>query len=93
LGFVAKSIPNGFDEGEEIGTVLNGSAYLIKLDELPMIMVLRYSDVDTDASSNVTLRRIGVILKLNEIKNVAGSLVNMEPIIVQTYVRMDASGG
>jgi type II secretory pathway pseudopilin PulG len=96
LGFETIVIPQYFSQGQGqgVGVPLHNQAYIITVDNIPIQMVLRWQDVETDATAQMTLRELSVTLKFDEPENVSGSLAAYNPAIVLTgYVRIDASGG
>lgn len=96
LGFSSTSIPQYFSEGKGkgVGAPLHNEAYAITVDDVPLQIVLRWYDVETDETAQITLRELEVALKFDEAENVSGSLAAYNPAIVLTsYVRRDASGG
>jgi len=102
LGFSSRlSIPPQWSQGQGqgLGSPLHDSAHSVIVDDLPMLMVLRWQDVAHDTITEVKLRQLTVIVKLGEI-DAHGDLVfsesyleNIPPIILTTYARVDASGG
>ena len=96
LGFSSVStVPSGF---EGMGSPLNNNAYSITVDEVPLLVILSWSDVDYDAVSDVILRRLNAIVTFgsaspDENENLTQQLKLIRPVILTTYVRIDASGG
>jgi len=88
LGFSSLTIPPYFSngKGKGVGATLNNAAYAITVDNVPMWLILRWKDVDNDPIVGITLRELAIIIKWRE-----GS--DVPPIILTTYVRLDASGG
>lgn len=96
LGFESTFIPQYFSEGQGVGvgTPLRSEAYVITVDNVPLIMVLKWQDVETDAVAKVTLRQLCAVVKFDEPEGLSGSLAAYNPaIVLTTYVRLDASGG
>lgn len=96
LGFQAIVIPGYFSQGQGqgLGAPLHGEAYVITVDNVPMQVALKWLDVETDATAQMTLRQLSVMVKFEEPEGVSGSLAAYNPaIILTTYVRIDASGG
>lgn len=98
LGFsTGHPIPGEWSDDDELGSAVDDSAASITVDGLPMLVTLRWLDVAEDASAEVTLRQLSVIVRYGNIDddtNMAyaqGYLVNMRPIIMTTYIRLDAS--
>jgi hypothetical protein len=100
LGFSTKlSVPAHWSNGEGggAGTPLHDGVYAITVDELPMLVMLSWLEVDEDAQAQVKLRQLTVIVNFGtQAALQAGSDVwpaNLAPIILTTYVRLDESGG
>ncbi|MCJ7730403.1 MAG: prepilin-type N-terminal cleavage/methylation domain-containing protein [Sedimentisphaerales bacterium] len=101
LGFSAKlSVPAHWNDGGGAGTILNGGVYAITtVDNLvPMMVMLRWVDVDFDKISGAAvLRQLSVIINFGtQAALQAGSTVwpaNLEPIILTTYVRLGEGSG
>jgi len=88
LGFSTLFIPSYFSEGIGVGdgVPLRNQAYRITVDDEPMVVVLRWEDVAHDDVAQVTIRQLSVFLQWSEKSEIA-------PIVLSTYVRLDASGG
>lgn len=92
-------IPSDWDLYDELGDPLDDSACSIIIDRLPMLIVLRWRDVDYDDTAEVILRQLSVIVRFGQIDEdgdlvyAAGYLQRMRPVIMTTYTRVDASGG
>jgi len=88
LGFSSLTIPSYFvnGEGEGVGTPLNNEAYAITVDNVLMWLILRWKDVDNDPIAEITLRELAIVIKWWEDSDVP-------PVVLTTYVRLDASGG
>jgi hypothetical protein len=94
------AVPAHWNDGGGAGTILNGGVYAITtVDNLvPMVVMLRWVDVDFDQISGAAvLRQICVIINFGtQAALQAGSTVwpaNLEPIILTTYVRLGESSG
>lgn len=100
LGFSESgTVPAGFTTPAGLGTTLNGTVYGITLDNLPMLALLKYLDVDEDAQAKTTLRQLAVIIRFAQV-NPGGGLSTPEsrfaglpPVTMVTYVRLDGSDG
>ena len=68
---------------------LNSAVYAITIDDLPMLVMLRWQDVAYDNTAGVKLRQLGVTVKFG----VVNQLENIPPVALTTYVRLDVSGG
>jgi len=96
LGFESVFIPGYFSQGQGVGvgTPLHNEAYTITVDNVPLVMMLKWQDVETDTIAEMTLRQLSAVVKFDEPEGVSGSLALYNPaIILTTYVRLDASGG
>lgn len=100
LGFSDKlSIPAHWSNGEAegVGDPLHDGVYAITVDGLPMLAMLRWMDVPAEDGGEVGLRQLIVIINFGTQADVqAGSEkwpVNLAPIVITTYVRLDASSG
>jgi len=89
--------PGGF---AELGSTLNGEAYHVEVAGLPMVMVLKYKDVDYDAEADVTLRQLAIVVGFGTVSAETATLTDsrgwvsgVPPVTLTTYVRVDASGG
>jgi len=99
LGLGFSTISPGLSIREELGAAVNNSAYSIRIDGLPMVVMLRYKDVDYDETAQIRLRQLGVAIEFGEVT--AGSTIvtrsewlgKIPTVTLCTYVRADASGG
>ena len=99
LGFSgAQSIPSGFTTAEGLGSALNDAVYAIKLDGIPVLVMLKYLDAIKDSETGAILRQLAVVIRF-DVEYVGGSkdgdrrLADMAPINLVTYTRVDAAGG
>ncbi len=72
-----------------LGFALDGGSYTVTVDEVPMLVDLGWKDVDNDVEASMTLRELSVAVKFGT----AGSLEQIRPVVLTTYIRTDASGG
>jgi len=102
LGFSSSlKIPSLWSQGEGpgLGSPLNNSAHALTVDNLPMLVVLRWEDVAHDTIAEVKLRQLSIIVRFGEIDRGGdltfseSYLANIPPVIMTTYARVDASGG
>jgi hypothetical protein len=99
LGFNGPlQVPADWSEGIPggLGQPLNSCVYGITVDGLPMLVMLNWLDVDKDDDAGIKLRQISVTVRLGASSggsDVESRLANLEPIILVTYVRSDASAG
>ncbi|UCG57975.1 MAG: hypothetical protein JSU70_00435 [Phycisphaerales bacterium] len=96
LGFLSIFIPQYFTQGQGVGLgiPLHNEAYGITIDDVPLEIVLRWYDIETDEAAQTTLRQLAVHVKFDEANEASGSLAAYNPaIVVTSYVRRDASAG
>lgn len=96
LGFSsALVIPSHFSQaqGQGLGGPLHDAVYAITVDDVPMLVMLTWKDVAHDAEADVTLRQLGVIVEFSEETQTTNRFENIKPVILTTYVRLDAAGG
>lgn len=103
LGFSGQlQIPSYWSEGVGVGagTPVSNSVYAVTVDGFPMLFLLQWRDVATDVDAKVTLRELTVAVNFGGMNaeeqapaSTIGVLANMPPIIMATYVRIDASSG
>ena len=73
----------------ELGFSAGNGMHEVTVDEIPMLVKLGWTDVDTDAEANMTLRELTVEVEFGT----ADGLEQIRPVVLTTYVRTDASGG
>lgn len=100
LGFAAgRAIPSGFTTPAGLGTALNSAVYGITLDDLPLLAMLKYQDVDQDTQADTTLRQLAVIVRFGQVDQGGGMstpesrFAGLAPVVLATYVRLDGSDG
>ena len=103
LGFTGPlQIPSLWSEGQGngAGSPLNNGVYSITVDGLPMTVILNWRDVETDNEAKVTLRELTIIIGFGEPgqedlvgDSSIGALLDLPPIVMATYVRVDATSG
>ncbi|MBP7051170.1 MAG: prepilin-type N-terminal cleavage/methylation domain-containing protein [Phycisphaerae bacterium] len=99
VGFAnAGAAPSGFTTATGLGGTLHDAVYSITLCDMPMLMMLKYVDVDEDTVADTTLRQLAVIVRYGQTG--AGGITSpdprfddLPPIILATYVRLDATDG
>jgi prepilin-type N-terminal cleavage/methylation domain-containing protein len=84
LGFTSATIPTGFAMGQTIGTALNNKIYLITVNNVPIQLILGWSDFTPDPITGAKLRQLTVMARWN----VKGALCT-SPVILATYIRVD----
>ena len=81
----------------ELGTRLRDTLFINTVDEVQMLIMLMSKDVAYDEAAKVKLRQLsvyisfGVVFVDNTIKKAESD--NIKPVILTTYVRVDAEGG
>ncbi len=101
LGFGFSSAlpaPANFSVPTGLGQTLNGAVYAIEVDGLPMVVMLKYNDIDEDTTARIKLRQLSICVAFGEVigntPTFSESWVGgIRPITLTTYVRVDASGG
>jgi prepilin-type N-terminal cleavage/methylation domain-containing protein len=92
-----------------LGTLLHNTAYSITVNDLPMQIVLCWRNIATDNLAEITLRQLSVAVGEEEQRQQdrqihLGEIISpapassaryglTEPVILTTYVRLDASSG
>lgn len=67
-------------------------SYMTVIDTLPMAIALSYSDVSSDSTTGIVLRKLKVVIDWNRTNQNTSS--NSKPTLSLTsYVRRDSSGG
>jgi hypothetical protein len=94
LGFAGPlAIPTGFQAPLTAGTVLHGGVYGITLNDTPVRVMLQSLDVEQDDQAKATLRELIVVVRFLADSTADTRLANLPPVILPTYVRVDASSG
>ena len=83
LGFASATVPVDFGMGQSLGSVLNNLIYTITINNVPMLIILSWSDVAYDSVSGTTLRQLRVMVRWQQ----NGALCN-SPVILTTYIRL-----
>jgi prepilin-type N-terminal cleavage/methylation domain-containing protein len=93
LGFSSSSIPTGFTMGQTLGAILNNTVYTITINNVPMLIILGWSDVAHDATSGITLRQLTAMVRWQQGQAVGtgGTTLCNSPTIITVYVRTDGS--
>jgi len=99
LGFThAGAAPTDFTTAAGLGATLNGAVYSITLCDMPTLVALLYLDVEQDTVAKTTLRQLAVVARYGQ-AGAGGVTVpeprftDLPPIILVTYVRLDATDG
>jgi prepilin-type N-terminal cleavage/methylation domain-containing protein len=90
LGFANSAVPSGFTMGQDIGSVLNNTVYTITVNNVPMVIMLGYSDVANYTVSGIvtTLRQLTVMVRWQQGQAIGsgGNTLCDSPVILTTYV-------
>ena len=91
LGFANSAVPSGFTMGQSIGSVLNNTVYTITINNVPMVIMLGYSDIAHDSIADTTLRQLTVMVRWKQGQAIGsgGTTLCDSPVILTTYVRLD----
>jgi len=98
LGFSsALEVPAHFSQGAGVGlgSPLHDSVHEIEIDDVTLMVMLTWADVAEDDVSGVILRQLDVTVTEDEAWQGQSQkkLEELNPVILTTYVRMDAAGG
>lgn len=96
LGFSsAQAIPSGFATPEGLGAVLHDGVHSIVMNNVPMLVMLKYLDVNSDDLAKTTLRQLAVVVHFEAPANDGEDtrFSEMPPVTLVTYTRLDASNG
>jgi prepilin-type N-terminal cleavage/methylation domain-containing protein len=91
LGFTSSAVPSGFTMGQAVGGILNDSIYTVTINDVPMLVILTFSDVDHDDVSGTTLRQLTAMVRwqMGKATGSGGTTLCDSPVILTTYVRLD----
>lgn len=84
--FSKSRIPSDFDMAGVGGNTLHGTAYGITFNNIPMLVVLKWQNVDTDPVTLTVLRQLSTIVRWEDRPELA-------PVVLTTYIRLDSTGG
>lgn len=96
LGFSsALSIPAGFSYDKSLGYPLNDAVYSIKINDIPMMVMLAWKEIAYDKTAEIQLRQLAAIVQCREASGESDFrwLENIESVTLVTYARVDASDG
>lgn len=98
LGFTsALEVPAHYSNGAGVGlgSPLHDSVHEIDIDDITLVVMLTWADVAEDDVSGVILRQLDVTVTEDEAwqGNSQKKLQELNPVILTTYVRVDATGG
>ena len=98
LGFTSiHDSPDDLDKYSDLGKRLRDTLFLVDVDNIQMLVMLMSKDVVYDESAKVTLRQLsvyisfGAVIEDNKIKEAESAQIR--PVILSTYIRIDAEGG
>ena len=86
LGFASVPVPANFTEGENLGAALNNEVYTITIDNISMLILLSWQNIDYDSVAKIRLRKLNIMMRKQE----SGQQNLGLPIMLTTYVRVDA---
>jgi prepilin-type N-terminal cleavage/methylation domain-containing protein len=90
LGFANSAVPSDFTMGQSIGSVLNNTVYTITINNVPMVIMLGYSNVASYSISGTvtTLRQLTVMARWKQGQAIGsgGNTLCDSPVILTTYV-------
>jgi prepilin-type N-terminal cleavage/methylation domain-containing protein len=91
LGFTSSTAPSGFTMGQATGGILNNAVYSVTVNDVPMLVVLVFNDVDHDAVSGTTLRQLTAMVRwqMGKATGSGGTTLCQSPVVLTTYVRLD----
>jgi prepilin-type N-terminal cleavage/methylation domain-containing protein len=98
LGFSsALAVPAHFSQGkgQGLGSPLHDGVYAIMIGDVPVMVMLTWTDVAEDDVSGVILRKLDATVTFDsawESKS-QKKLESLNPIILTSYVRVDEAGG
>jgi len=102
LGFSDRlQIPGYFSQGEGggLGSPLHDRVYEVTVENFPMVVMLKWKDVNYDIVAQTTLRQLAVMVEFGEVtgtgnlKHTSGWSEGIPRVVLTTYVRRDASSG
>lgn len=98
LGFTsALEVPAHYSNGAGVGlgSPLHDSVHEIDIDDITLVVMLTWADVAEDEVSGVILRQLDITVTEDEAwkGNNEKKLAELNPVILTTYVRVDAAGG
>lgn len=98
LGFSSDlEIPSHFSQGAGVGlgSPLHDAVHEIIIDDVTLMVMLTWADVAEDEVSGVILRQLDVTVTQDEAWQGQSQkkLEELNPVILTTYVRVDATGG
>ena len=96
LGFVTlDSSPTELNKYSTLGKRLRDTVFSVEIDGRTMITMLVSKDIEYDEAAKVTLRQLSVYVSYGVVVN-RDSIETAEafrPVILTTYIRVDAGGG
>lgn len=98
LGFAAvHDSPSDLGKYSDLGTRLNDTLFLVTVDDVQMLVMMVSKNVIYDEAAKVTLRQLSVYISIGSVIK-DGTIqkaesANIRPVILTTYIRVDAEGG
>jgi prepilin-type N-terminal cleavage/methylation domain-containing protein len=95
FGFSSAVVPTGFTMGQSLGSVLNNAIYTITVNNVPMLIMLSWNDIEHDSIAATTLRQLTAMVRWRQgyVLESEGDTLCDSPVILTAYVRLDAGGG
>ncbi len=97
LGFSPpQGVPAGFTTIAGLGSALHDAVYTLRQDDIPLMVMLKYLDVGQNDQAEATLRQLAVIVRFEAPggdNDVDDRMIDLPPVILVTYVRLDATNG
>ena len=98
LGFSsAMQVPVNFSQGkgQELGSPLHNAVYAIMIGDVPLMIMLTWTDIAQDAVSGIILRKLDATITFDSAwqDKSQTKLESLNPIILTSYVRVDEAGG
>jgi prepilin-type N-terminal cleavage/methylation domain-containing protein len=92
LGFSSSTLPADFTMGQAVGGILNNAVYTITVNNVPMLVVLAFNDVEHDDVADTTLRQLTAMVRwqMGKATGSGGTTLCATPVILATYVRLDS---
>ena len=87
--------PSDLGKYSELGACLRDTLFTVTIDGFPMLVTLLHKDVAYDEAAEVKLRQLCVCVSFAVVsdKQAIQSNEKIKPVILTTYVRVDAGGG
>lgn len=96
LGFSSTEVPSGFTMGLSLGSVLNNVVYTKTVNDVPLMIMLSWCDVEQDHTAGTTLRQLRAMVRWQQgyvLESGGTTLCNSPVVLTTAYIRLDAEGG